>query len=276
MKYFKNRLVFTYIGLVCACQPSTPDQVSGIPSEETMSAENTNPAAEGFDQAGSDQEAVMIADQVMEAMGGRKAWDDTRYLCWNFLGFRHLIWDKQDHRVRIETGDSTIYLVNLKDMSGRVYKDGGEIVHPDSLAVYLEKGKNIWINDSYWLVMPFKLKDSGVNLKYQGEDLTKAGEQAEVLQLTFSGVGTTPENKYLVYVDKEKRLVTQWAYYKEAAQDSANFVLPWGNYKSYGNILLADERGDRDLSQVMVLASLPDQVFNSFDPVDLTEIASQN
>ena len=45
-----------------------------------------NPPAKGFNAAGSDAKAVAIADQVMEAMGGRKAWDATRYITWNFLG----------------------------------------------------------------------------------------------------------------------------------------------------------------------------------------------
>ena len=272
MNYLKYSLLLGCLCSVLACQPPGKEQVGTTSSL----APNPNPAAEGFDLSGSDQEAILIADRVMETMGGRKSWDDTRYLCWDFFGFRHLIWDKHDQRVRIETADSIIYLVNLKDMTGNVLKGGVAFTHPDSLASYLEKGKNIWINDSYWLVMPFKLKDSGVTLKYLGEDLTKEGEQAEKLQLTFEGVGTTPENKYLVFVDKEKHLVTQWAFYRQASQDTANFILPWGNYKSYGNILLSDERGDRDLSQIMVMDSLPDYVFESFDPIDLNKLAALN
>jgi hypothetical protein len=30
----------------------------------------------------------------------------------------------------------------------------------------LRKGKNWWINDAYWLVMPWKLQDPGVTLSY--------------------------------------------------------------------------------------------------------------
>jgi len=274
MKYFNNYLLFTFVGIaLLACQPSTEKQVDD-PSSQTGT--DPNPHAEGFNAEGSDQEAVAIADLVMESMGGRKAWDKTRFLCWDFFGARHLIWDKQDHRVRIETGDSTIYLVNVEDLTGKVFKDGMELTNPDSLATYLQRGKEIWINDSYWLVMPFKLKDSGVTLKYKGEDLTKEGDMAEVLELTFDGVGKTPENKYLVYVDKEEHLVTQWAYYNKAEQDSANFVRPWGNYKKHGSIMLSDERGDRDLSEVMVVDALPDKVFNSFDPVDLSKLVDQN
>ena len=37
-----------------------------------------NPPAPGFDLAGSDPRAIAVADQVMERMGGREAWDRTR------------------------------------------------------------------------------------------------------------------------------------------------------------------------------------------------------
>ena len=60
-----------------------------------------NPAAPGFNQANSDAKAIALADAVMEAQGGRQAWDETRFLDWNFFGRRRLLWDKQENKVRI-------------------------------------------------------------------------------------------------------------------------------------------------------------------------------
>ena len=28
----------------------------------------------------------------------------------------------------------------------------------------------IWVNDTYWLLMPYKMKDPGVTLAYDGEE----------------------------------------------------------------------------------------------------------
>ena len=61
-----------------------------------------NPPAEGFDLAGSDAEAIRIADRVMLAMGGREAWDSTRHLRWKFFGRRLHVWDKHTGDLRIE------------------------------------------------------------------------------------------------------------------------------------------------------------------------------
>jgi hypothetical protein len=230
-----------------------------------------NPAADGFDEANSDEMAVSIADQVMEAMGGRASWDQTRYLCWDFFGNRHLIWDKQSGNVRIDFPDGNIYQVNVFDGSGMALKDGAEVVQPDSLKKELERAKSIWINDSYWLVMPFKLKDSGVTLKYLGLQQSQENVPSHVLELTFKNVGVTPQNRYLVYVDTSTNLVNQWAFYREANQDSANFVLPWNNYQEYGDILLSDNRGERNLNDVQVLDSLPGEVFTTLAPIDLND-----
>lgn len=225
-----------------------------------------NPPAPGFNVADSDPAAIELADSVMTAMGGRRNWDNTRYISWNFFGRRDLVWDKQEGRVRIESiPDNTIYLVNLNNLTGRVQVAGKEVTDPDSLKKMLEKGKSIWINDSYWLVMPFKLKDSGVTLKYLGEDTTLTGRNANVIELTFDNVGDTPQNKYRVYVDTRDNLVKQWAYYKEASQDSASQIWPMDNYQRYGNILLSADRSDnKGPRNVRVDEKLPPEVFTEF------------
>lgn len=239
--------------------------LAGCQQDAGTSTGHDNPPAPGFDLAHSDPAAVELADSVMAAMGGRKNWDETRFISWTF-GKRHLVWDKKDGNVRIESQpDSTIYLVNINDSKGRVQIRGQELTEPDSLQKMLSKAKSIWINDSYWLTMPFKLKDTGVTLKYLGEDTMLTGARANVMELTFEKVGDTPNNKYQVYVDLRDNLVKQWAYFKDASQDSASAVWPWDNYKKYGNILLSANRSnDRGPRDVRVDEKLDREVFTRF------------
>lgn len=229
-------------------------------------AGSSNPPSPGFNLKDSDPAAVELADSIMMAMGGRENWDNTRFISWNFFGRRDLVWDKQTGDVRIESHpDSTIYLVNINTLEGRVMVKGEEITKRDTVRKMLEKAKSIWINDSYWLVMPYKLKDSGVTLKYLGEDTTMTGAKANVIEVTFENVGDTPDNKYRVYVDLRDNLVKQWAYYKDASQDSATAVWPFDNYQRHGEILLSanrsDNRGPRD---VRVDDRLPRETFTDF------------
>ncbi|MEM6807035.1 MAG: hypothetical protein AAF696_36880 [Bacteroidota bacterium] len=200
--------------------------------QESPISEDENPAAEGFDLAGSDEKAIEIADVVMEAMGGRANYDATRYISWNFFGFRKHIWDKKTGNVRIENlKNGTLYLMNINSNKGKAFVNGEEITEADSLATMMDKGKAAWINDAYWLVMPFKLKDSGVSLTYAGEDTTQAGKKADILELVFEEVGVTPQNKYQVWVEKEPRLITQWAFFTTREDSAARFTSPWIYYE---------------------------------------------
>ncbi|PHN08691.1 hypothetical protein CRP01_00020 [Flavilitoribacter nigricans DSM 23189 = NBRC 102662] len=219
---------------------------------------------------GSDEKAIAIADSVMAAMGGRQNWDNTRYIHWNFFGARTLLWDKLEQKARVESHrDSSIYIVDLKNGGGMVKRNGEEQTAPDSIAMYTKRGEGMWINDSYWLVMPYKLKDSGVTLKYVGQDTTQAGKMADVLQLTFEAVGNTPNNKYLVYVDPDSHLVTQWDFFTNAGDEAPRFSTPWADYKEYGSILLSGDRGNRKLSNIAVYESVPEGAFTSLEPLKM-------
>jgi len=198
------------------------------------------PAAADFNPSDSDPKAIALANETMQAMGGYKNWQKTRYIGWNFFGARTLLWDKHSGLVRIESEkDKYKVIVNINDNTGKVMLDNSIQSHPDTLSKYLDMAKNIWINDSYWLVMPFKLKDSGVALKYVESGKTKEGNEADVLSLTFQSVGKTPNNKYHVYIDKQTKLVRQWDFYTNADDESPRFTTPWEGYETYGSILLS-------------------------------------
>lgn len=222
-----------------------------------------NPPAQGFRADESDPRAVALADSVMQALGGRKAWDNTRYLGWNFFGMRQLVWDRVGKRVRIHSfPDSTVYLLDdLEEVSGQVFRNGRPVRAPHLLDSLLRQGKSIWINDSYWLVMPFKLKDSGVALRYLGRDTMPGGTTAELIALEFEDVGDTPQNKYHVYIHPETHRVGAWSYFRQAADSVPALTTPWKDYRSYGGILLSGDRGQRQLTDIRVWDSLPDSVF---------------
>lgn len=232
----------------------------------SLNTEN-NQAALVDSPGSSDKKAIEIAREVLKAMGGKEAWDNTHYISWNFFGSRSLLWDKWTGLVRIEwLKKQRKVIVNLSNGSGKVQLDGVEQTHPDSLAKYLQMGKEVWINDAYWLVMPFKLLDPGVTLKYLGQNKTEDGRKADLLQLTFDNVGVTPKNKYKVWVDSESRLVTQWAYFEKFTDTEPKFTNAWSDYKRYGNILLSGSRGKegRSLYPIEVMEQVTSGIFTTF------------
>ncbi|MFK7982460.1 MAG: hypothetical protein AB8G86_20935, partial [Saprospiraceae bacterium] len=167
-------------------------------------------------------------------------------------------------RIDYQKEDKTL-LMNIHSMEGKAML-GDTLIdknHP-RIAELTKSGKGQWINDTYWLVMPFKLKDSGVTLKYVGEDMTQAGAKADVLAMTFKNVGVTPDNKYLVYVDKKSRLVTQWDFYGKADDAEPRFQIPWDGYTQHGLIQLSGGRGKYALTDIEVMEKLPTGIFTEF------------
>jgi len=224
-----------------------------------------NPPAAGFDVTNSDEKAILIADQVMEAMGGRQNWEGVRILKWNFFGSRKLVWDKHTGQVRIDFLKENLKIIlNLHNKTGKAMRNDSLFTQGPVYEQLMEKGESVWINDSYWLVLPFKLKDSGVTLKYIGEANTQAGTAAEVLQLTYNDIGKTPDNKYLVYVDKQSHLITQWDYYPSASDDEPKFQIPWNDYQQYGPILLSGDRGKNSLTEIEVWRMGQERLFVQF------------
>jgi hypothetical protein len=142
------------------------------------------------------------------------------------------------------------------------------VSNPDTLAQRLDLGHQIWINDSYWMFMPYKLLDPGVTLRYGGEKAMADGRAAEVLVLTFGeGAGYTPQNKYDVFVAKETGLVEQWAFYRDAADAEPRFTLPWAGWQKFGGVLLATAHGREHNWDISVPETLSPSVFTSPDPV---------
>ena len=223
-------------------------------------------------------DAGAVADRVMQALGGTEAWNKTRYLRFDFAvdrGGKNVMrrshtWDKWTGRYRLEAttreGEAYLVLLNIGSKDGRAWLKGAEL-QGDEARKYLEQAYAAWVNDTYWLLMPYKMKDPGVNLAIDGEE-TKGGETWDKLRLTFDNVGLTPKDKYWAYVNRKTGLVDRWDYVlKGESKPPTTFM--WQNWKKYGSVMLADDRrnladGTRIYFPVLeVPGSLPDALFTT-------------
>lgn len=219
-----------------------------------------NPPCAGFDLAGSDPRALALADEVMQALGGRAAWDKARVLQWTFFSRRKHTWDKWTGDYRLDEGNQVV-LLNLETGAGRVFDKGVEVTDPPTVEAALKRTHSVWINDSYWLVMPYKLKDSGVTLRYGGEGQLEGGRPADVLELCFAGVGDTPDNRYRVFVGRDTHLVERWQYFEKRSDTEPKMDTPWTGWDWYGGIRLASSRGEkRPMGGLAVLDTPPESL----------------
>lgn len=249
---------------------STYKSVTIAPKTFTID-DTPNPAAPGFDRKGSDNKAIVLADSVMMFHGGRKAWDSTRYLQWDFFGKRSLSWDKQRSRVRIDIPDE--HLVYLLDYSeeqpeGRMRKLGDEVTDSTQLAQGLERAMSIFRNDAFWLVHHYKLKDTGVTLKYAGVARVDPQRQrpSHIIDQYFSEVGDTPGNRYRLFIDKVTYRINTWQFFRNADDTEPAIETPWNDYLPYGQLLLSGDRGGKfQLTNIAVKDRMDERVFTSFD-----------
>lgn len=221
----------------------------------------------------SDPLALVVADRLMDALGGREAWESTRYLRFGFFGRRHHLWDKHlgRHRVEGETRDGEPYVVihRLEDRgegNGLAFL-GGEPAPEERRRELLQTAYGAWVNDTYWLAMPYKLRDPGVTLAYEGTE-TLDGRLHDVVQLSFEEVGLTPGDRYWAYVDRQSGLMSRWAYHLQSmAEEEDPKAWDWVDWQRYGDVRLSPTREEVDGDRVLSLApievpeSVPESLF---------------
>lgn len=166
-----------------------------------------------------------MARSLADAMGGQATWDSLPYVRFDFVvardgkeiaRFNHW-WDKSRGRCRVEgpdeKGRTVCAIVNLSDRKGKTFTDGLADTDSSNIANILQMGYERWVNDTYWLMMPFKLRDPGTHLKYASAKRGEADAEHDVLELTFDpGVGLTPKDHYWLFVNRKSHLLDRWEY----------------------------------------------------------------
>jgi hypothetical protein len=173
------------------------------------------------DAAEGDARAMTIAHAVMDSLGGAKRWEALGGIRWTFAvevndtmrAERRHAWDKHKgwHRVEGKTRDGTpfCFIHNLHTAEGKAWM-AGQPIEGDSLEKLLARAKTMWTNDTYWMLMPYKLLDPGVHLALE-EPAVENRTTYDRLALSFdAGVGETPGDRYWVFVERGTNRVRMW------------------------------------------------------------------
>jgi hypothetical protein len=219
-----------------------------------------------------DPKAMEIAKSLMNAMGGEDAWDNVQFVRYDFIVSmggktkvnRSHLWDKWNGRYRLESttrdGKSQVVLFNVGDRQGEVYVDGAKIGGAAKDEA-LKRAYGAFINDMYWLAMPWKWLDSGVSLQYLGPS-EHAGKVCDVVELSFNDVGLTPGDRYRAFVSPETHLMTRWEYTLQSGNKGA-----WSwEYGTHNGVMLAAnhinaEGASINMGEVAVLGEVEDGFF---------------
>lgn len=208
---------------VTACSSPSHEAKSSAGGNASGSAATAASAKHAPTLGKADPKAAAIAKELTDAMGGQSAWDNLPCFRFDFVAvrdgkelarFQHW-WDKKGGRERVEgpddKGQHVVAIFNLGDKRGISFTNGVPDADSATVRGRIENGYERWVNDTYWVMMPFKLRDPGANLKYERQATGPKGEVWDVLQLSFDpGVGLTPQDHYWLYVNQKTHLVDRW------------------------------------------------------------------
>jgi len=199
----------------------------------------------------ADPKAAEVARSLDDALGGVSRWESVPYVRFDFVvvkegkelaRFRHW-WDKRHGRDRVEgpdeKGEMVATVVNLADRTGKSFTAGFADKDSATIAARVQNGYERWVNDSYWLMMPFKLRDPGTNLKYDAMKKGPDGVEWDVLELTFDpGVGLTPKDHYWLYVNRKTHFMDRWDYLLQDMKPPAQSAT-WEGWTKLGPVHLS-------------------------------------
>jgi hypothetical protein len=200
-----------------------------------------------------DPEARRVYTAMLDAMGGEAAWNDARYFEFTFGverdgqaggGWTHH-WDRWDGDYKLtgtRQGAELVVLMNVnqRDAGGRAWLDGQPVEPGARLDSLVQFAYGRWVNDSYWLIMPYKWTDPGVHAAYAGTRADSAGRQWEIVHLSFDQVGLTPQNEYDAWIDPTTGLMERWTHFRTADADPA--IYDWNDWQQFGPIRLATRK----------------------------------
>jgi hypothetical protein len=213
-------------------------------------------SASGVDM---EPDAAKVVGHLEDAMGGAEHWADVRYLRFDWAverdgaeaaRARHL-WDRHRNRYRVEwrtrEGQAMLALFDVGTRAGRVWVDGVE-ASGDDAKKQLERAYGRFVNDTYWLLMPWKLRDPGVHVAMAGEHPAD-GKMYDMLHVHFDQVGLTPGDQYWAFVDRQSGLMDRWAYFlegdhKEKGEPSLEKATAWmwSDWQKVGGVMLSRDR----------------------------------
>lgn len=199
----------------------------------------------------TDAASTACVKELTDAMGGQATWDNLPYFRFDFVvvrdgkevaRFKHW-WDKKRGRCRVEGPDDKGRVVtaifNISDKKGKAFTDG--IIDADStnIAAIIQNGYERWVNDTYWIMMPFKLRDPGTKLKHVRTEEGQSGATYDVMELSFAeNVGLTPQDRYWLFVNTKTHLIDKWEYIL-TGQKPPPSGSTWESWTSIGPIQLA-------------------------------------
>lgn len=207
----------------------------------------------------SDKGAPEILAPMQSVIGSVEDWNAMpRYLRFDFriafnnteFLFSENLWDRStgNYRTRwtaaFQEGE-VLGLVNINTGEGNVWLNG-EPAHDSSRTELLGAARYRALNDTYWLIAPFKFTDPGAIITDEGMQLFGDSSYRR-LHLSFEDkTGLTSGDQFWLYMNQETGLMDRWAFFLETFDGEASIeeasVWRWKDWTRFDDVLISTRR----------------------------------
>lgn len=160
------------------------------------------------------ERAEHLADEMLDAIN-KPAFDSLEYISFTYYKEqRSYQWDRKNKQVTVSWLDNEVFLDLTKS------------VEEYTLLEY--KAYQFFINDTFWLVAPFKVRDDGVIRSSVDTELGRG------LLVTYTSGGITPGDSYLWIVD-EKGMPVAWRFWVSSIP-IGGMEFSWEGWSEYNGV----------------------------------------
>lgn len=150
---------------------------------------------EELPQGSSGPKADDFAAKILKRVQ-HENYEGTDVIQWTFRNKNKYLWKKDEGVVEVKWDEVFVKLNTSKPTQSLVFDQQAEIIG-DQKNPYIQKALKNFNNDSFWIVAPHKLFDSGTTRK-----LVTMENGQRALLVTYSSGGSTPGDSYLWNVDE--------------------------------------------------------------------------
>lgn len=202
-----------------------------------------------------------LARRAFDVMAG-PAWEKARYFEFAFV-VEHgksrgtaapQRWDRNTGLYRVTGRDSKqndyVVVMNVNTKKGKAWLNGEE-VHDRRLDETLDLAYRRFLNDTYWLLMPLRMADSGVVREAVGERTDSCGRTWDVVKVTSAG------DTSFAWINHDSGLVEEWDMrLAGAAPDAPMVQVLFHDWARYAGLLISTRREVRNSDQTIRIEGL--------------------
>jgi len=161
-------------------------------------------------------DAEVLADKMLSALN-KPAYDSLEFIGFTFKGIHSYAWDKKSNNVTVKWNEQEVFL----DLNQ----------NPEGFNLLEYKAYQYFINDTFWLVAPFKVKDKG------GIRSTVDTDEGKGLLVTYTQGGVTPGDTYLWILD-ERGFPTAWKLWVDIVP-VGGLEFSWENWREVEDVFFS-------------------------------------